>query len=54
MTDKEYILSLIDWKFFNFLKDKATRFEDDGHIITIYAIVRSEKEHSVGVNDTYL
>ena len=49
MTDKDFVLSKIDWKFFNFLKDKATAFEDDGHIISIFVIIRTETKV-----DTYL
>ena len=29
------LLDKIDWKFFNFLKDKATKFEDLGYNVNI-------------------
>lgn len=50
MTNKDTD-KIIDWKFFNYLKDKATEFEDNGCEIHIF--VDAKLNHSNHVETIY-
>ena len=46
MITEEYFKSKIDWKFFNYLKDQVTEFEDSGNDIKIFVCYVPDKIHN--------